>query len=81
MAKISPSEQLRRWRGDRSYREAAAILKCSAPFVHRLETGEKRPGAQLARRIERIAGVAVLDWLLARHEAELARLERVRGAR
>lgn len=46
-------------------RAAAAVLRCSRSYVDMLRSGDRRPGLDLAYRIERVTGGAIRmpDWL------------------
>ena len=68
MAKTSPPDRLRKWRGALSYRKAAAVLGITAPFLLRLERGETLPGVPLADRIEAAGGGQARGWFALRIE-------------
>lgn len=52
-------ERLRKWRGERSQREAAQLIGCAQSMVGSLEAGTKRPKIDLAMKIERATKGAV----------------------
>lgn len=73
MAKISPPERLRKWRGKRSLRVAAEEIGTDHGHLARLETGDRLPSYALAIRLEKLGVVVASAW-------EPLRLERARGA-
>lgn len=62
MAKLSPPERLRRWRGKLSYRHVARTLGCAASTLMRIEHGYALPGMMLAERIEAHGGGSAKEW-------------------
>jgi transcriptional regulator with XRE-family HTH domain len=59
-------EQLRAWRGERTMREAAAVIGCDPSHISLLENGRrKKPGLDLAQRLQEIAGIPLSAWSVA----------------
>lgn len=62
-----PGEMLKRWRyqAGMNQKEMAVKLRCSTPNVCRLESGQGRPSAHLANRIQRVTKgeVPAESWL------------------
>lgn len=59
---MGPREKLRKWRGERTYREAADVLGCDASYVRYIEIGKRKPGRDLAERIRIEVGVQPPEW-------------------
>ncbi len=48
--------------------DLAKKTKCSQPMICRILMGQKRPGLQLALRLERETGIPVRTWATAKPE-------------
>jgi len=71
MAKKTPQQRLRAWRGKRSLGEAAKLLATDRSYLHHIENGKKLPGILLASRMEKAGAGPMRPWLDLRVSREL----------
>lgn len=60
--KTTAGERLRKWRGKRSQTELAKLLGVRQSTVCRLEQDAQHPTDDLARLIEKLAGIKADSW-------------------
>lgn len=53
---------LRAWRGERSLVAASRVIDCDPSTLSLLENGRRKPGRDLALRLQEHAGVPVTAW-------------------
>jgi len=65
MQDIQTRKQLKLWRlidMEETATNAAKLLGISRSMLWNLERGHQRPGPELAKRIERVTGIAANEW-------------------
>lgn len=56
---------LRAWRGDRSLVAASRVIDCDPSTLSLLENGKRKPGRELALRLQEHAGIPAAAWSVA----------------
>jgi transcriptional regulator with XRE-family HTH domain len=61
---MDPRAALKKWRGDRSYREAGELLGLDPSYVRYVENGERTPSElETAIAFRDVVGIPVDAWL------------------